>query len=453
MPPRLSVIIPVYDESEAIRPCLRYLSECSGIDQCEVIVVDGDAGSTQTPTDLTPVTVTTSPPGRGTQLNAGVRLATAPALLFLHVDTVLPGDFVNRVTGALKLSPAGAFDLHIVTRNPLTALIGATGRIRSRITRIPYGDQAQFIRRSAFDDLGGFPDEPIMEDVALMDKLKAAGHKITFLTPPARTSDRRWRAEGAARGTLRNWRLMLAYRAGVSSADLVKQYRPQSQTQLSVSDTSRVILFYRALRRGEVKTRLAAGLGDDAALALYEGMLTDIKLALEQFNEILIPRIDDLGAGIDLIGGGNPQRGSSLEERMDNAFQDAFGAGAERVVLIGSDIPGLGGSRVREALTALENHDAVIAASLGGGYHLIGFRRESYRPVFLHGQTGDAYQLTIREMEREGISRAVLPSMRDIDTAEDLAELYRNPQGPHPGLDAAVAAHAGHLLSHGDNQT
>ncbi len=444
MPPPLAIIIPVYRESTAIGPCLRYLSACPGIERCEVIVVDGDGGSTQTPREVISLHVVVSLPGRGTQLNAGVGRTAAPALLFLHVDTVLPDDFIDRVLAALEQFPAGAFDLHIVTRNPVTALISAVGRLRSRVTRIPYGDQAQFIRRSTFDDIGGFPNEPIMEDVALMDRLKAAGHRITFLTPAARTSDRRWRADGAVRRTLHNWRLLRAYRTGASPAELVKQYRPQLEE-------SRVILFYRALRRGEVKTRLAADLGDDAALAIYEGMLADIKSAIAEVAEILLPYVDDPDAGEDLIGGGFPQRGASLEERMDDAFRNAFAAGAQRAVLIGSDIPGVGGACVREALAALATHDAVIAASTGGGYYLIGFRREKYGSFFMHDQPGDSYQLMLGAMKSRGISWTELSPMRDIDTAQDLAALYRAPQGAHPNLDAAVAIHAPHLLPRGNN--
>jgi rSAM/selenodomain-associated transferase 2 len=451
MPPRLAIIIPVYRESQAIEPCLHHLSQCPGIELCEVIVVDGDEGSTRTPLDLIPLRVTVSPSGRGTQLNAGARLATAPAMLFLHVDTVLPEEFVGRVLGALERFPAGAFDLHIVTRNLITKLISVVGRLRSRLTRIPYGDQAQFIRKSVFDEIGGFPDEPIMEDVALMDRIRTAGHRITFLTPPARTSDRRWRADGAARGTVRNWRLMAAYRSGVSPVELVKHYRPQSEAGRPMPGAGRVIVFYRALRPGSVKTRLAANLGDEAALAMYEGMVMDLRSALGGAAELLVPYIDDIDAGEDLLGGGLPQLGAALEERMDSAFRDTFAAGAQRVVLIGSDIPGLGSMRVREALAALEAHDAVIGPSVGGGYYLIGFRREEYQPIFMHDQPGDAYQLTVRAMTSSGITWAELPAMRDIDTERDLAALYRNPQGPHPNLDAAVALHAPHLLPPGDN--
>jgi glycosyltransferase involved in cell wall biosynthesis len=179
---RLAIVIPVYRESAAIGPCLHHLSRCADIERCEIIVVDGDGGSTGTPNDIMPVKVEISSPGRGTQLNAGAELATAPALLFLHVDTELPVDFVSRVLGALDEFRAGAFDLHIVTRNPITTVVSLTGRMRSRLTRIPYGDQAQFIRTDTFHEIGRFPNEPHTEDVTLMDRLKAAGHRRSIRT-------------------------------------------------------------------------------------------------------------------------------------------------------------------------------------------------------------------------------------------------------------------------------
>jgi glycosyltransferase involved in cell wall biosynthesis len=99
--PWLSVIIPVYREAGAIGSCLGLLSRCRRIERAEVIVVDGDNGSTRTPRDIMPVKVVSSAPGRGVQLNAGRRAAAADRLLFLHVDTSLPVNFVDLVCRAL----------------------------------------------------------------------------------------------------------------------------------------------------------------------------------------------------------------------------------------------------------------------------------------------------------------------------------------------------------------
>ena len=466
MSPRLAIVVPVYREHDAIGPCLDHLSRCEDIDKCEVVIVDGDNGSTHPPYGLLPIRVIRSVAGRGVQLNAGARESVAPALIFLHVDTALPKNFVGKVLAALERSPAGAFDLHIVTGNPITALISLVGRIRSRITRIPYGDQAHFIRRTAFEDAGGYPEEPIMEDVGLMDRLKERQHRIVFLTPASRTSDRRWRAEGAIRCTLRNWKLMAAYRAGTKPEDLVRRYPPRPLPPRvragagRIWHPHRVILFYRAIRPGGAKTRLAAESGDRAALEIYRSMLEDLVSALGDLGSPIIPYIDDHDVGIDPLGGGRAQTGDSLEARMDNAFADVFAAGAETAVLIGSDIPGLDRGHLRDAAAALQSSDAVIAPCFNGGYHLIGFGREKYTPVFAgredstvqdHRAETDPYHRILAALEAAGLSVTVLPARRDIDTASDLADLYRLDPCEHPALDAAVTLHAPHLMrSEGD---
>lgn len=444
MNPDLSVIIPVYREQLAIQPCLDYLARCPGIERCEVIVVDGDGGSTHTPTDILPVTVLQSPPGRGQQLNAGARSASAGALLFLHVDTVPPLEFVHLITTALQFRVAGAFDLHIVTRHPVTAVVSWTGRIRSRITRIPYGDQAQFIRTTTFHDIGGFSDEPIMEDVALMDKLKAAGHRIRFVRPAARTSDRRWRSEGVIRGTLRNWKLLADYRRGVPPSQLRERYQPRPHEprlhRRRLPPTCRVLVFYRTYRIAGVKTRLAAAVGESNALALYKAMLGDIIHEITPISPNIIPFADDPAAGVDPFLNPKsrrweaehprPQRGGTLELRMQNALADVFAEGAETAILFGTDIPGLGAEHIFDASRALETHDAVIGPCVNAGYYLIGFRRSAFTAVFekSHGP-GDPGERLVEFIEARGLSVASIRRMRDVDTIADLNAVIASPQG------------------------
>ncbi len=228
--PVLTVIIPVFREAESVNTCLRHLASCERAEEIEVIIVDGDHGSTVAavrPGFQIRSVITT--PGRGLQLDRGARLAGAPVLVFLHVDTRPPKEFVRRITTAVQKRPAGAFDLHIRTTNAIVHLISITGMIRSRLTRIPYGDQVQFITKPLYEQIGGYPHIPIMEDVALMDALKERRVRIAILRPPAHTSDRRWQKEGRIRTTLRNWRLMVAYRRGVRPERLVKHYLPHSE--------------------------------------------------------------------------------------------------------------------------------------------------------------------------------------------------------------------------------
>lgn len=225
--PVVSVIVPVYREQTTINNCLTFLSRCRRIGQSEVIVVDGDNGSTLRAVDPKHrIVAVHSPPGRGVQLNRGAAVAGGRVLVFVHVDTRPPLDFIDRIVTAAEHRPAGAFDLQISSPNALVRLIGLVGRLRSRVTRVPYGDQVQFITADLFRSVGGFPPTPIMEDVALMDELKRRRIRISLLRPPARTSDRRWRTEGAIRATVRNWQLMIAYRRGADPHRLVRRYPP-----------------------------------------------------------------------------------------------------------------------------------------------------------------------------------------------------------------------------------
>jgi GT2 family glycosyltransferase len=129
---------------------------------------------------------------------------------------------------ALRNHEAGAFDIRIVSRSYAVKAISMTAGLRSRLTRIPYGDQTHFFRAETFRRVGGYPDTPIMEDVDLMYRLKRRGLKITILPECSYTSDRRWTFGGVARNTLHNWKLILMYTFGASAAAIARRYRPQA---------------------------------------------------------------------------------------------------------------------------------------------------------------------------------------------------------------------------------
>ena len=426
MKPLMSLVIPVFREPLLIVRQLHYLRTCSRIAECEIIVVDGDDGSSLTPsltpTDVLPLTVVHSPPGRGVQLNAGARLAGGDALLFLHVDTILPRRFVSLVLHALAHRPAGAFDLSIESTHPVVRLISFVGMIRSRITRIPYGDQGQFIRRDLYDRIGGFPPVPLMEDVALMDAVRQAGERITVIRRPARTSDRRWLAEGAVKATLRNWRLMRSYRSGVPPTRLQSRYR--SQVDLD-STATRLILFHRSLRLTGVKTRLAGELGAPIALELYSACLSMLRREVDASGIPAIWFVDDPDAGAAVHPQAIPQHGDTLFARMEDAFTRVFATGTQRAILIGSDIPALDRRALRRAASALRHADAVLGPTDDGGYYLIGFHRSAFTEGLL-GPGEAAQQPAAHTMSRirdAGLRLLTLPVLRDLDTVSDLARI------------------------------
>ena len=225
-----SIIIPVYREQEAIGSCLEHLAKLKEIAGTEVIVVDGDNGSTldqipskSYPFELIPLN---SPKGRGVQLNRGARVASGEFLLFLHVDTSLPRRALLLIRSALQSYLAGCFEMFVRTDNFWIKLISLFAAWRAHLTRIPYGDQGLFLKRTTYFELGGFDNIPIMEDVAFMKKIKSKGIPITILDSHIRTSDRRWKKEGITRATLRNWYISLLFLCGVPPKDLERHYLP-----------------------------------------------------------------------------------------------------------------------------------------------------------------------------------------------------------------------------------
>jgi len=226
MPPRVSVIVPVLAEGARINALVDHLRVVGYGTSLEILVVDGDpAGSTLAALDRTGIVTLTAPRGRASQQNAGAAAASGDILAFLHADTRLPAGALTAITRALATGAhAGAFSLSIRSRSPWLRLVAAGANLRSRLFGLPYGDQAFFFRRDLFDALGGFPELPIMEDVALMRALARTGERPVILPERVSTSARRWQAEGLLRTTARNLALLVRYLCGVPADRLAKCY-------------------------------------------------------------------------------------------------------------------------------------------------------------------------------------------------------------------------------------
>jgi rSAM/selenodomain-associated transferase 2 len=221
----LSIIVPVLDEASGIAEALTALTHFRW-HGAEVVVVDG--GSRDGTPDLArPFAdqLLAAPQGRAAQMNAGAAQARGDVLLFLHADTRLPADADRLIVEGLASSRRawGRFDVVIGGRHPLLALIAYLMNLRSRWTGIATGDQAMFMTRTAFDRAGGFPDLPVMEDVALSSRLKRFGRPLC-LKRRVVTSGRRWEQNGVIRTILLMWRLRLAYFFGVHPAALARRY-------------------------------------------------------------------------------------------------------------------------------------------------------------------------------------------------------------------------------------
>jgi rSAM/selenodomain-associated transferase 2 len=225
---RISLIIPVFCEQTVINETIEAVRRLRGGDTAEIIAVDGQTeGETLAAIRDAAVRKVRSEKGRGVQLNRGAAVASGDVLLFLHADTALPPAAFERIAGAMRDEGCvgGAFDLRIDSPKAGFRIIETVANLRSRLTRIPYGDQAIFIRASFFRTLGGFREIPIMEDVDLMRRIKRQGGRIVIFREPVTTSARRWEKEGLVFGTLRNWFLMTLYLCGVAPERLARFYR------------------------------------------------------------------------------------------------------------------------------------------------------------------------------------------------------------------------------------
>jgi rSAM/selenodomain-associated transferase 2 len=226
---QFSIILPVLNETDLINPLLDHLETLEGCGHCEFIVVDGSPDeNTIKAVTRQGVRCVTSPQGRASQMNAGAAVAEGEILIFLHADTRLPRQAIGLISKVMTRQSliGGAFDLRIGSEQPILKIIARIASLRSRLTRIPYGDQAIFIRRDDFNRLGGYPEIPLMEDVALMRRVKRAGRRIGFIPEPVFTSARRWEEEGILYTTLRNWLLLSAYLLGMAPDKLAKHYKP-----------------------------------------------------------------------------------------------------------------------------------------------------------------------------------------------------------------------------------
>lgn len=227
---KLSIIIPVLNEATNISAALIALLPLRERG-AEIVVVDG--GSSDDTFVLARMHcdhAVTSPRGRAVQQNAGAQIATGDALLFLHIDTQLPDNVDALVGAALMREHAdwGRFDVTLGSDGDrphlMLKIIATLMNFRSRWTGIATGDQCIFVRKSAFVAAGGFPQIPLMEDIALSKVLKRISSPAC-LRQRVVTSARRWQKRGVWRTMLLMWWFRFAYWIGVSPTRLATWYR------------------------------------------------------------------------------------------------------------------------------------------------------------------------------------------------------------------------------------
>jgi rSAM/selenodomain-associated transferase 2 len=220
----ISIIIPTRNEAGSLEKLLPELLAVPGV---ELFVVDG--GSTDNTVAIARslgAEVLSAPPGRAEQMNAGAEIARGEILLFLHIDTKLETGFAGQVRNALNRSgvSAGAFQISIDGKGVGLRIIEWLVNFRSRVLQMPYGDQGIFVKADMFSVIGGFPEQPIMEDFELVRRLKKKG-RIEVLPLTATTSARRWEKLGILKTTAINQVIIIGYLLGVSPEKLAGLYR------------------------------------------------------------------------------------------------------------------------------------------------------------------------------------------------------------------------------------
>jgi rSAM/selenodomain-associated transferase 2 len=223
--PALSIVMPVLDEAAGLAGTLATLAplRARGV---ELIVVDGGSRD-GTPQLALPWAdaVVASPRGRARQMNAGAAQARGAVLLFLHADTQLPDGADAAVAAATAHGAAwGRFDVRIAGRPWMLRVVARAMNLRSRLTGIATGDQAIFVRRDVFERIGGYADQPLMEDVELCRRLRRAG-RPACLRQRVTTSGRRWETRGVWRTIVLMWSLRWRYWRGESPEALARAYR------------------------------------------------------------------------------------------------------------------------------------------------------------------------------------------------------------------------------------
>lgn len=223
---QISIIVPALNEAGGIRECLLSLQAFRQQGH-EVLLVDG--GSQDDTCELAkPLVdrVLTGAGGRAAQMNLGASVAGGDILWFLHADSLALSSMAGLIQSALSAGQHwGRFDVRLFPSSPLLLLVARLMNLRSRVSGICTGDQGIFICKQVFVLVGGFPPQPLMEDVEISRRLKRVFGSPCCLNACLQTSSRRWRERGILKTILLMWRLRLAYFFGVSPESIARLYR------------------------------------------------------------------------------------------------------------------------------------------------------------------------------------------------------------------------------------
>ncbi len=426
--PWLRIVMPVLNEGPSLTERLKALQPLRQ-QGAEIVVVDGGSQDESWARALPWVDLLiASQPGRAAQMNAGAAAQTSrkpQGLLFLHADTRLPPNAIALIDAALRTKGWGRFDVRFDLVNGRMRMVASLMNWRSRWTGIATGDQAIFMRSDWFEALGGFPDQALMEDVALSGRLRALG-RPACLHEKVVTSARRWQTHGFWRTVLLMWRLRLAYFLGADPAQLARDY---GYAAVPPPAHASIAVMAKAPVPGFSKTRLAPLLGDCLAarqqrLLLHQTLHTVSAASMDAVVLWCSPDVAHRSfralrrcSSVQCLA----QVPGDLGARMLACVQHHFSmADAPPLLLIGTDCPVLAPGHLQAAARSLSSHDVCLIPAEDGGYVLIGMRRavaEAFEGI--EWSTPAVLAQTRERLVQAGASWAELPTLWDVDEPAD----------------------------------
>ncbi|AOW14565.1 TIGR04283 family arsenosugar biosynthesis glycosyltransferase [Hydrogenophaga crassostreae] len=423
---RLAIVMPVLNEAASLPGALSALAD---LRNRGVVVIVVDGGSVDDTTEVARAgadAVLTAPRGRASQMNAGAchpLARKAEVLLFLHADTRLPSSADALVQGALAGGVVwGRFDVHIDGQHPLLPWVAALMNWRSRRTGMATGDQAMFVRRRVFETLGGFPAQPLMEDIELSARLRERAPPAC-LTERVSTAGRRWDHNGFWRTVLLMWRLRAAYAWGTPAQQLALRYGYAPRAAAAVA------VLAKAPVPGFAKTRLAKLLGAVGAARAQRGFILRTLNTAHSASLGEVVLYTAMGAhhrlfallaerwGVRCASQVEGDIGQRMAAVMENHFAER---GAPALLIVGTDCPALTPGHLQAAADALVLHDAVFIPAEDGGYVLIGLKQRLPQ-VFerVEWSTARTMAQTRQRLSGAQVRWVELPALWDVDEPAD----------------------------------